>query len=456
MLYNKITTMYRCLYCMKQFSTKQYTEMHSKKCKKKPDSVRVFTPLDYGKYHLEYREDDYINITSIVENNKKVYNEWVSSEKTQTRIKDKSKSTGIPLCDIIKDEKGETWIHESLSIHFCNLLSNEFSVKIDNWISTIYPERTFLLREEKKEVNNGQLSIGDYRLIYRQEDGYIDVTNLCKSSGKSYNHWNRLEKNQAYLSVLSRSAGIPADLLIHSVAGGKNEDRKTWVHPKVAINIAQWISPEFDVQVSNWVFELMTTGKVELGKEKPDEEVFKQYKEKINTLATQNRSLATEIETTKEQYNTLLAKHVSTSKTHRYVKFKDTDPCFYIIESGVPCDDCGNTNLQYKFGIAGIDTDQKNTIDDRLRSHRTLWPMLKVKFLLFMKDVVVIEKNFKMMFEKEINPNGHEIIIGVTLEDIVVRLQKLFDLLCVKNYHIMAEDKLKEYNDYTATTLKLL
>ena len=200
----------------------------------------------------------------------------------------------------------------------------------------------------------------------------------------------------------------------------------------------------------------MTTGKVELGREKPDEEVYRQYKEQINTLSTQNKSLVTEIETTKEQYNTLLAKYISTSKNHRYVKFKDTNPCFYIIESGVPCDDCGNINIQYKFGIAGADTDQKNTIDDRLRSHRTLWPLLKVRFLLFMKDVVVIKILFKMMFEKEINPNGHEIIIGVTLEDIVDRLQKLLDILCVKDYHIMTEDKLKEYNDYAATTLKLL
>ena len=47
---------------------------------------------------------------------------------------------------------------------------------------------------------------------------------------------------------------------------GPNENRATWGHPQVAINIAQWISPEFDVQVSKWIFELMLTGKVEIGK----------------------------------------------------------------------------------------------------------------------------------------------------------------------------------------------
>ena len=60
--------------------------------------------------------------------------------------------------------------------------------------------------------------------------------------------------------------------------------RKTWVHPQVAINIAQWISPEFDVQVSKWIFELMITGKVEL---KSNEELESQYKEKIQQLSSE-------------------------------------------------------------------------------------------------------------------------------------------------------------------------
>jgi hypothetical protein len=134
-------------------------------------------------------------------------------------------------------------------------------------------------------------------------------------------------------------------------------------------------------------------------------------------------------------------------KTHRYIKFKKTDPCFYIIDSGIECD-C----LRYKFGITGLD--QGNNIDDRLRCHRTLWPQLKVRYLLFVKDVEMIEKSFKMMFEKEINPNGHEIIEGVTFDQMIERIEKLFDILCIKEYHIIPEDKLKEYNDYVDTTIK--
>ena len=56
---------------------------------------------------------------------------------------------------------------------------------------------------------------------------------------------------------------------------------------------------------------------------------------------------------------------------------------------------------------------------------------------------------------KEINPNGHEIIEGVTFDDMISRIEKLFDILCIKEYHVMTEDKLKEYNDYVDTTVKV-
>ena len=149
----------------------------------------------------------------------------------------------------------------------------------------------------------------------------------------------------------------------------------------------------------------------------------------------------------KSEYKTLLVKHNSSLKSHRYIKFKKTGPCFYIIDSGN-----SNQNIQYKFGIAG--TDKAHSIDDRLQCHRTLWPLLKVRFLLFTKDVLLIEKNIKMIYEKEINPNGHEIIQGIKLEDIIDSLKKLFNILNIKEYNVISYEKLKEYNDYVDTTIK--
>jgi hypothetical protein len=66
----------------------------------------------------------------------------------------------------------------------------------------------------------------------------------------------------------------------------------------------------------------------------------------------------------------------------------------------------------------------------------------------------MFEKNFKMMYEKEINPNGHEIIEGVSLTDILKRIEQLFKILCIKDYLVMPEKRLQEYNEYANMTIK--
>ena len=287
---------------------------------------------------------------------------------------------------------------------------------------------------EKSSNDIQEYKFGDNFIVPIRSDGMINATALCKAAGKRLDHYKENLQTKEYLDELFLITGIPVTNLFQGNIGGHSG---TWVHRKVGYHLAQWISPKFAVQVSLILDELFITGKVEL---KQPDEIDNEYKSQIIDLKTK-------LDTNTEQYQKLLNKHNSSLKTHRYIKFKKTDPCFYIIDSGIDCD-C----LRYKFGITGLD--QGNNIDDRLRCHRTLWPQLKVRYLLFVKDVEMIEKSFKMMFEKEINPNGHEIIEGVTFDEMIERIEKLFDILCIKEYHIMTEDKLKEYNDYVETTIK--
>ena len=121
----------------------------------------------------------------------------------------------------------------------------------------------------------------------------------------------------------------------------------------------------------------------------------------------------------------VLIKHNSSLKSHRYVKFNEKGPCFYIIEEGTQCE-CKFNISRKKFGIAGLSKDvNQDTIDERLRCHRTIWPQLKVNYILFMKDVETIEKSIKRIYDKEINPNGHEIIEGVPTEALIERINHL-------------------------------
>ena len=123
----------------------------------------------------------------------------------------------------------------------------------------------------KNEIQSLKLK-DNYQLEYREEDGYINITNLCKAGGKHFKNWNQNEKTKRFLEVLSSTAGIPTVELLKQEQGG-NRERHTWAHPQVAINIAQWISPEFDVLVSKWVYEIMLTGKVDIKDNKTTEEL---------------------------------------------------------------------------------------------------------------------------------------------------------------------------------------
>lgn len=86
--------------------------------------------------------------------------------------------------------------------------------------------------------------------IGQREDGYMDATAMCQANGKKFNDYSRLGTTQEFLEELSRSTGIPADLLIQKISTGKNEDRGTWVHPLVASNLGQWCSAPFAVFVA--------------------------------------------------------------------------------------------------------------------------------------------------------------------------------------------------------------
>lgn len=229
----------------------------------------------------------------------------------------------------------------------------------------------------------------------------------------------------------------------------------TWVHRKVGYHLAQWISPEFAVRVSNILDELFIMGSVTLGKEKSFEEIESVYQKKVASMQQQLDEQATKLDEQAKSYQSLLVKHNSSLKNHRYPKFKEKGPCFYIVEQGTPCE-CKHNIDRKKFGIAGLykDNEEPDTIDNRLKSHRTIWPQLKVEFIVFTKDVDVLEKRIKRIYRKEINPNGHEIIEGVSTERLVETVMRVLEATGIDEYTIASNESIAEYNDFVVTTVK--
>ncbi|MCL2216665.1 MAG: KilA-N domain-containing protein, partial [Defluviitaleaceae bacterium] len=94
----------------------------------------------------------------------------------------------------------------------------------------------------------------------RVTDGYVNATAMCKAAGKQMKHYNELLTTKAFILELSSVVGIPPNGLIQSYQGGIPHLQGTWVHPQVAVHLAQWLSPKFAVLVSQWVAEWMSGG----------------------------------------------------------------------------------------------------------------------------------------------------------------------------------------------------
>lgn len=103
---------------------------------------------------------------------------------------------------------------------------------------------------------NNSLVLNGIDIIVRPSDGYINLTQLCKAGGKEFKHYKENKNADKFLKSLSSSVRIPTDDLI-KYETGSNENRATWGHRLVAIEIARWISPEFGVQVNRYLDNIL-------------------------------------------------------------------------------------------------------------------------------------------------------------------------------------------------------
>lgn len=90
----------------------------------------------------------------------------------------------------------------------------------------------------------------------RKLDGYINATAMCQAVGKRFFDYRRLDATGQFLEALSAETGYPVSELIQVVKGSGPQG--TWVHPDLAMNLAQWLSPKFAVAVAKWVREWLS------------------------------------------------------------------------------------------------------------------------------------------------------------------------------------------------------
>jgi len=98
-----------------------------------------------------------------------------------------------------------------------------------------------------------------YQIINNQL--YVNLTKLCQVAGKQYKHWKQLQRTVDLLNILEQKDVYQnIDLIIRDQ--GKIEDRVTWGHIIICIDVAQWLSPNFRIQVIEWIYQYIDIGKI--------------------------------------------------------------------------------------------------------------------------------------------------------------------------------------------------
>jgi hypothetical protein len=94
-----------------------------------------------------------------------------------------------------------------------------------------------------------------YPIHRREADGYVNATAMCQANHKRWNDYARMERTEAYIAALAADAGFPVTGLVVSIRGGRPDLQGTWIHPRLAVDLARWISPQFAVWMDGWFLE---------------------------------------------------------------------------------------------------------------------------------------------------------------------------------------------------------
>jgi transposase-like protein len=151
-----------------------------------------------------------------------------------------------------------------------------------------------------------QLTLNNIIIESRENDHFINATQLCKANNKLFGNWidqksskelikaledtlkneleistqmnNNLKNSNIGIPILDRSTQIHNNSKLTKVkvidvkVGGNHSG--SWIHPDLAIPLAQWVSPPFSIQVTKWIRELLITGSVSIESQKTNQQLI--------------------------------------------------------------------------------------------------------------------------------------------------------------------------------------
>ncbi|MBD0362294.1 MAG: KilA-N domain-containing protein [Coleofasciculus sp. C3-bin4] len=147
------------------------------------------------------------------------------------------------------------------------------------------------------ELLNFRRFVNGINVDQRVDSGFINGTAMCVAHNKDFTQWFRTKDTFELFSALAESLGVtiifnPVDLqnldysrlsasryagifpgLVFSKRGSPATEGGIWLHPDLALQLAQWCSKPFAIQVSRWIREWLTTGYVTVNSDAEQEYV---------------------------------------------------------------------------------------------------------------------------------------------------------------------------------------
>jgi hypothetical protein len=364
-------------------------------CENKKDKPRAVSKM------INFTE----NIDDIIENLTEIKNEDYDTYNREQLYRIHEKLTGIK-------PKQKT-------------LKEEVIVMINSLLKKRDEEKQKIKEEiELQNKLGGEITLNGITVLAR-EDGFINATAMCKAGGKLFGNWHKSEPTKELIKALQNKINTDIHFeyrgkseLIEIKKGGNDKNTQgSWIHPDLAVHLAMWISPTFGIQVSGWVRELALTGSVIVGNEKTH----------IQLISLQNELIS--------QRNTIKSlenKHNKFLQKQKYHQFKE-GPVFYIIS------DNDSKTAKFKPGIEGSD------INRRLAEHRSTTPEIKLEYLIYTKDNILLEKNILKRYNVKRTYQNHEWIYEVTREHLIDSVKVLLEFLNIEHTE---EKNLDEYNKH--------
>ena len=180
-------------------------------------------------------EDNFVNATELCRAGNKQFNDWYRLDKTKELIKELEKyenpKTGFPV----------SANYESYDLNNINIenIDTETNINI---------------------INSNSINV-------QKSDARIPVLENSQKSKTGIPVLENSQKSKTRIRVLENSNDSETKFIQSNKGGQDINNRATWIHPDLAIQLAQWISPKFALQVSKWIRTLFISGSISLENE---------------------------------------------------------------------------------------------------------------------------------------------------------------------------------------------